>query len=143
MIVVLHRDSGRTAQGTPSLHYKDRPDEAVWGMITICCENSHTHTYERAAETDCQVSGSRHRMHEIFTLLGCYTALICRYGRFFLDCLTPEDETETSVTTDRRCPTSQNSERSHIAKFRSVRAGGTYAYHCGLTFWSRNFTFKF
>ena len=102
-----------------------------------------THTYGCAVQTDCQVSGFRRRIHEMFALLGCYIALICRYGRFFLDYLTMEDETETSVTTDRRCVTCKNSERSHIAKFRSVRAGCTYAYYCGLTLWHRNFTFKF
>jgi hypothetical protein len=92
----------------------------------------YPHTYMCAVETGCHVSGFRRRIHEIFALLQCYTALICRYGLLFLDYLTLEGETETSVTTDRRCVTSQNSERSHIAKFRSVRAGGTYAYHCVL-----------
>jgi hypothetical protein len=84
-----------------------------------------THTVHRSVQY-------RRIAKEIFALLGCYTALICRYGRFFSDCFTLEDETETSLTTVRRCVTSQNSERSYIAKFRSVRAGGTYAYHYGL-----------
>jgi len=69
-----NRDSGRTAQWTLSRHYKEFRERLLSVLRT------HTHTCECAVETDWQFSGFHRPIHDIFTLLGCYTELICRYG---------------------------------------------------------------